>query len=167
MKSTRTLIVAGLLVAGTSSGLAVADEARDPPLRKPQVVVEISPQLKAELQALQEAGRPSSRVRTPEASEPMPGFTVQARLESIVDGRLRVSVPITPDEVGRLTGAREVTSPDEIGDNTVFQGRLYTSYPLLDLAAETGLIPVVGEGLVLELKRGPQDIAFVVGWRKS
>ncbi len=164
MTNTKTLLMAGAIAGAIVSGLATADEPRDPPERRIHLLVEPTAELKAELRAVQEARRPVEK-RAPEVSWGA-SFATTARLDAIVDGRLRVSVPMPPDQAARLLGVREVQSADEIADNTLFQGRLYTSYPLRDVEAERGLIPLVGDDLVLELQRGAFEVAYVVAWRK-
>jgi hypothetical protein len=162
MSWTKSLLIAGGLLAA-ASGVAIAQEARDPVRRKPSPLRVVAPERKVELAALQAAGQ---RPAPPVKEVPLgPSITNRARLEAVFDGRAVVSVAVSASDVARMLGVREVHSADDVGDGVVYAGRLYNSFFLLDPERERLLLPLVGQELDLELKRGLDDIAFLASWR--
>mgnify|MGYP000870979379 CR=1 FL=1 len=141
---------AAVLIAG---GVALAEGGPRP---KPVDRFRVDPALKKafEQQAEQMAElRPSPGVAlVGEAME------LQARVEAVIDGRALVSVPLDAEAEAGQVFARRAQSQAEIGDNTIYQGRLYVLYPIA-AGGPDNLEQMVGKDVSLELRRDDHDVA--------
>jgi hypothetical protein len=155
---TRTKNVALSLAAVVVAigGTALAQEGLRP---KKADRFKIAPETQQKFEALEKAGplEPADKPRVEWSTE---ALALKGRVESYVDGRVLISVPVDKGEQANLLYAQKVDNAADVGDNVLFADRLYVSYPVL-ASGPTNLEQNLGREVELELKRDDHDVAWV------
>lgn len=121
--------------------LLVAAAPGEPPVAATKLAPSAA---KARLQAERKVRLPmpaSPRPALPEETLTPVGRPLEARIEGWMDGAVRVSKPLSPaqEKLLRRRGVPVVQKADEIGDEAIFEGRLFVFYRVApDLGGPAG-----------------------------
>ncbi len=147
------LTLAAVVVA--IGGTALAQEGLRP---KKADRFKIAPETQQKFEELEKAG-PLERAE-PKVEWAPEALALKGRIESYIDGRVLISVPVDKSEQANLLYAQKVDNAADVGNNVLFADRLYVAYAVLP-TGPTNLEQNVGREVELELKRDDHDVAWV------